>query len=531
MNLIFDRAGYDVILLNDVYSETQTQINSESHKANNKVKWSFWSRYLGPYTIKNSIKEANPDLSVIVVDYFTKVQNFFEYMEKFVGPNTKYIGISITFLQYGLGSSKGVTEFNLWHTHADDMISWFQKLKSIAPDAKILIGGHACDAYFKHYIQSKEDRPLPVAMRDYISYVFHGYSETIIQDFFKGTVKKEHIYEKEGVTFLSDNSKAGVDARCIKINWDAADCIKQGEWLPLEISKGCRFNCKFCMFDRQGTVIKAEDDLRSELIKNYENYGVTGYSLTDDTVNDSLDKVKMLHRVFTSLPFKIEWIAYARPDMFYAYPEMLDLMIESGCRGMFLGIETFDNTAAKIVGKGLNPQLIKDILVWIKEKAGDSIFVLSSFIIGLVGETEQSLDDTLDWLVTQKVIDKITFEILYIRDPGYRTETRDDFSRNKNKFGFKELRFNPDYYWEHDTLNYTQCKGIAEKWKSKLSTNTHTGHDMAIEGFTNFWSYPRMRSLGYSHKRSFDMLKTGIIPDDVYEKNVDWILSYHSLLR
>ncbi len=126
------------------------------------------------------------------------------------------------------------------------------------------------------------------------------------------------------------------------------DSVQPGEWLPLEISKGCRFGCKFCFYDHSGTVIKSPECLKQELLYNYKNFGTTGYQLTDDTVNDSMTKIDMMYDVIKSLPFNIEWIAYTRPDMFHKYPQMLDKMLDMGCRGMFLGVETFNHTSQQL---------------------------------------------------------------------------------------------------------------------------------------------------------------------------------------
>jgi hypothetical protein len=48
---------------------------------------------------------------------------------------------------------------------------------------------------------------------------------------------------------------------------------------------------------RSGTVIKEGEHLRNELIYNYENFGTVGYTLTDDTVNDSMAKIDMMYDV------------------------------------------------------------------------------------------------------------------------------------------------------------------------------------------------------------------------------------------
>lgn len=524
----------DVVLLNDVFS---AKVHDDTHRSERRLnpeklnKWNFWSRYLGPYVIKQTILDNCPSINdVVVVDYFTKIPDFFDYIKDIVNEDTKYIGISTSFL-HNVANVR-VNEFNLWFTKHQDIVDWFAQLKQLAPNAKILLGGHNCDVWYKEYVLNNEPN-MPEAMRKYVDCIIHGYGEDSVPNYINNTVDLRHVQYRYDTLFVSDGATAGRhgNAKCIQVKWDKHDAIQRGEWLPLEVSKGCKFGCKFCMYDKFGTTLKPVDQFRQEVIDNYERYGVTGYSFTDDTINDSMEKVKMIHEVFTSLPFNVEWIAYTRPDMFHKSPEMLDLMLESGCKGVFLGVETFNHKAAKIAGKGLHPDKIKEILRWMKEKGGEELFILASFIVGLVGETEQSLQDTLDYLLEQDCIDKILFEVLYIRPPDYRTGAKDDFNNDQEKYGFKKLNFKP-YYWEHDTLNYTQCQQIAQEWKRQLGKdNRYSGFDQAMEGFTNFWSYPRMRSLGYSHKESFYMLKDASMPEELYRKNNQWIDDYHQLVK
>lgn len=522
---------YDIVILNDIFSEkniNDTHQNNRRLNPSNLNKWSFWSRYLGPYTIKQSCNNST-NFSVKVIDYFTKIPNFFEYISEFVNDETKYIALSTTFLHNTFNVR--VNDFNLWFKSHQELCDWFKNLKRIAPNAKIVLGGHNCDVWFQYFVKKNPSAKLPIAMEKFVDCIIHGYGEQAFIKYVNNNVDEKHAYQRGPVLFISDGLKAGdIELPCLQINWSTNDAVQQGEWLPLEISKGCKFGCKFCMFDKMGTTLKNKDVLREELIYNYNNFGVTGYSLTDDTINDSPSKIKMIHEVFTTLPFKIEWIAYTRPDMFHKYPEMLDMMIDSGCRGVFLGIETFNPKAAKIAGKGLDPEKIKEILKWMKNKTGDDMFILGSFILGLVGETEESLESTLQYLLNQNYIDKILFEVLYVRPPDFRTGVKNDFNNNGEKYGFKKLQHNP-YYWEHETLNFNQCMDISKHWKAELEKSKYSGYDMALEGFTNFWSYPRMRSLGYTHKESFDMLKKSSMPDELYKKNDEWIMKYHNMLK
>lgn len=488
-------------------------------------KYNFWSRYAGPYVVASSIKEHVPEYDVVVLDYFTKLDNFFETFEKLVTEDLEYIALSLTFLHNPFNPRLGA--FNLWFTEHSELCDWFDRLKAIAPKAKIIVGGALVDTFFKNFVRNPK-KELPEAFKKYIDYAFHGYSEQTIIKFLKGTLDSKFVFNKDGVKFINEPALAGKGAKIIVNKWSDNYAIQPNEWLPLEISKGCRFGCKFCFYDHSGTIIKNKEDLRNELMYNYDKFGVTGYTLTDDTVNDSLEKINMMHEVITSLPFKMEWIAYTRPDMFHKYPEMLPKMLEMGCRGMFLGVETFNHTAAKIAGKGLHPDKIKEIIRWIKETAKDDLFLLASFIIGLVGETEESLMDTIYWLRDQRILDKVQYEILFISDQGGRTTN--DFSERKERFGFKELRWHPEYYWAHDTLDLTKCKEIAEKWEEVMFNHPTSLFERHANFNTSFWAYPRVRSFGYSHNEASNILKSREIPIDVYRQNVKWINNYHTEL-
>ena len=97
------------------------------------------------------------------------------------------------------------------------------------------------------------------------------------------------------------------------------DYIQPYETLSIEISRGCIFKCKFCQFPltgrKKGTNIRSENDIRTELIQNYERFGIKKYYFSDDTLNESLDKVQMIYRISKSLPFELEYIAYIRIDL------------------------------------------------------------------------------------------------------------------------------------------------------------------------------------------------------------------------
>lgn len=519
-----DRNEYHLKQMKNFY---KVEDDSVKRLMGETAKFTFWSRYMGPYAVANSIIRDRPDWTVDVIDYFTKIPDFHEYIKNFITPDTEYIGISTTFLNHPM--NKRIRHFNLWHDNHDECLEWFRKLKEIAPHVKIIIGGAQMDHFYKLYFKKTNSYDhLPDVVREYVDYIFVGYAEESILQLLDNTIPAEKIQTKENTTFIYESKVAGTGAVIHPTYWQRNWAISRREWLPIEISKGCRFSCKFCFYDTRGTIIKDPADLYDELMYNYKNFGTTGYHLTDDTVNDSPEKIDMMHDVIKRLPFDMEWIAYTRPDMFHKYPEMYDKMLDMGCRGMFLGIETLGHDAGKIAGKGLHPDKIKEICNWLRDKGGDEIFILASFIVGLIGETEETLWETGRWLRDQRCLDKVQYELLTIGDGNERQSA--SFGADLKKFGIEELTWEPEYYWKHSTMDLKQARKMSMEWEKLMIGHPFTAFERHHNYNTNFWAYPRLRSLGYKHKEAVVINKSMDVPSAVYEQNTRWIQNYHHRL-
>ena len=229
------------------------------------------------------------------------------------------------------------------------------------------------------------------------------------------------------------------------------------------------------------------DVMREDLIRNYERYGTTRYIMTDDTINDSMEKVRFLHDVFTSLPFKIEWMAYARLDLFWKFPEMAQILMDAGMRGVVFGIETMHHEAGKRVGKGLGPEKIKQSLAQCRAVWGDTVHITGLFILGLPGEPVESMQETLRYLDGDECpIDSVNVTALQISSE--RAVSRMD--KNKESFGYKRA---DEREWTH-----------YEDWVSDLTS--------AVE----------MR------KMAIDFLnRPGVQSKPLYETRTDFVLFTH----
>jgi radical SAM superfamily enzyme YgiQ (UPF0313 family) len=261
-----------------------------------------------------------------------------------------------------------------------------------------------------------------------------------------------------------------------KIVYQENDHIFQGEHLPLEIARGCIFKCKFCSYPLNGKGLwdfcKSPNTIKEELEYNFEKFGTTGYMFSDDTYNDSPEKVEQLYKVYQQLPFKIEFSSFARLDLIISRPDTLPILIDSGLKSVFFGIETLNHQSGKLIGKGMHPDKIKQGIIDIKAKY-PQLLISTGFIAGLPYETAESLNATIDWL-EQSPIDSYSFQVLSL---GKRSE----LGQNYEKYGYK---LDENGHWYTDYLDHKTAYEISDRTKKGT-----------IQSFT---FYNRLRNLDFS---------------------------------
>ena len=140
------------------------------------------------------------------------------------------------------------------------------------------------------------------------------------------------------------------------------------EVLPLELSRGCRFKCKFCSFPLLGKkptderYLRSEKSVYDELKSNYEEFGTTKYNMLCDTFNETTKKLEMLCRVQEKLKIQLRFSCYLRIDLLGAHKDQINLLHEVGLNTCHFGIESLNYESSKAIGKGFNNEKIKDTL-------------------------------------------------------------------------------------------------------------------------------------------------------------------------
>lgn len=309
-------------------------------------------------------------------------------------------------------------------------------------------------AYIRDYIRSRYPA-VAIVIGGYgttqkgfnnADYYLEGYSEYAV------TALVEHLKDSTNeLKFNVDDSGRKViytkdlypvnKLTSLRINYTPSDFIQGTETLSLETARGCIFKCKFCSFQLLGKkkvdYLRDPNEIRDELIHNYEQYGTTKYIVTEDTFNDSSDKVDMLYNITQSLPFKLKLMGYMRADLLAARPQDIPKLMASGFDSMHFGIETFNDQAGQAIGKGMSAIKLKETLVKLK-KDYPHIYVNGTFIVGLPGESESNIRETAQWLIDSKAIDFWTFNPLMIPKKN-KLIYSSEFTDNYLMYGYNKM--------------------------------------------------------------------------------------------
>jgi len=286
------------------------------------------------------------------------------------------------------------------------------------------------------------------------------------------------------------------------------DCWNEHDVLSIELGVGCKFNCSFCTtpFKKTDTLFQSVDNLVYTLSTAYEKYGVTHFNIVDETSNEVDQKYENLLTAVRQLDYQPNFTGYARLDMVAAKPYQIEQMAEIGIKGLFFGVETFNEQAGKMIRKGGPRQRLYDTLKEIKSQIPD-LYRYGAFIIGLTGDSEKEIREGFDYVTEHELFHNYYMNALtipVISDDDYWAS---DISKTPEKFGYEITGEDPGNlkYWKNDWIDWYGAVELRKQLQDEILQNNKTRQ----VGEYNNWEYLKDKALGsISH------------PDDVY--NLDF---------
>ena len=222
------------------------------------------------------------------------------------------------------------------------------------------------------------------------------------------------------------------------------DIFKGKGYLPLtllQFSRGCCFECDFCAVSAYYNQTHFCRNVH-EVIQEIEQQERSLLFFVDDNILANHQAAKHLFREL--IPLNIHWVSQASIDMTQD-PELMDLMVKSGCLGHVIGFESLSpqnltamKKAPNLVGKFQNykPQLevLRDygLQTW------------AAFTIGHDYDTVESIERTVEFAIANK-FSFAAFNVLmpYPNTPLYqKLKTEDRLLYNGEWWLHPEYRFN-----------------------------------------------------------------------------------------
>jgi hopanoid biosynthesis associated radical SAM protein HpnJ len=188
-------------------------------------------------------------------------------------------------------------------------------------------------------------------------------------------------------------------------------------------SRGCPAQCTFCLWPQTHSGhrwrLRSVDDIVNECRWTLENFpGLKEIFFDDDTFNYKKERTIALCKELKKLNFT--WSCTSRVTTDY---ETLKAMKDAGCRLMIVGYESGDPQILKNIKKGATVDMATR---YTKDAHKLGMTIHADFIVGLPGESRESLRKTIDFA---KTLDCETIQVS-IAHPYPGTEFFDYVKKN-----------------------------------------------------------------------------------------------------
>jgi radical SAM superfamily enzyme YgiQ (UPF0313 family) len=247
----------------------------------------------------------------------------------------------------------------------------------------------------------------PTALPDeaalYSDSVIVGEAETIwprvLDDFCKNRLQK--IYRQDGRPSLANMPIPRRDLLS-----DSGYLFKN----TIQVFRGCKFNCSFCSVSRffgRSYRMRPIPEVIAEIELLRGNSAAKRFFgfLDDNIVGDENYSEQLFQKL---IPLHIIWAGQATLDV-VDMPGMVPLMAKSGCRGLFIGLESSNPLSLKEAKKKwLRPEEFRAKIDYLHDHG---IMVEGAFIVGFDSDEESVFEESVEFADTIGV-DAAQFSIL-----------------------------------------------------------------------------------------------------------------------
>jgi radical SAM superfamily enzyme YgiQ (UPF0313 family) len=254
-------------------------------------------------------------------------------------------------------------------------------------------------------------------------------------------------------------------------SFDAYADVSEWPSLPLEIGRGCPFSCRFCStsgFFRRRYRLKSTGHVIRQMTSLSNQYGVRAFDLIHDMFTVDRRRVTEFCGGLLALGAPYKWSCSARTDC--VDNQLLTMMRDAGCSGIFFGIETGSPRLQRVIDKNLDLDRAHAVLGQCDRLGLETI---ASLIIGYPDETEEDLRATLSFFEDTARLDQADPQ-LCILAPRAGTSLEAEY---RSRLVFEEVS------------SSTPALSVGQGAADSLLIQTHP------EVFPDFYAFPCRRKL------------------------------------
>jgi anaerobic magnesium-protoporphyrin IX monomethyl ester cyclase len=260
------------------------------------------------------------------------------------------------------------------------------------------------------------------------------------------------------------------------VDWDLFEDV--GNFVNIRTCISCPFSCAFCGFPQHAGQYQTApvEAIEKELNRLAKKEMVRSIHFVDDTFNIPLKRFKDILRMMIKNKYPFKWSSFLRCQ--YADKEMLDLMKESGCESVIMGLESGSNAILRNMNKKVT---VEDYGKGLDLINAYGIISIGNFVVGFPGETEQTVQESIDF-IKESGIDFYRSQLWYCEPITPIWQQRETYnitgehfewshstmdSRTASKMVDKMIlaidrptRF-PQYYFDYDNIVQLFYKGVS----------------------------------------------------------------------
>lgn len=365
-------------------------------------------------------------------------------------------------------------------------------LRAHNPSTTIIVGGPLIDNYSRALEPDSLRRAFDRMGADV--YIWESQGEATLHQVVD-TLRKgqplDHVpnvfHRSAGAWSLTARKPENNDLNECAMDWESFDPSELGTTVSARTARSCAFNCAFCDYPaRAGALAFADVATVERELEALVRRGVRRVAFIDDTFNVPMSRFLDLCRMMQRRDFGLEWFSYfrcgnAKDEAIY------DLMVDSGCRGVLLGIESGDDRVLKNMDKRATTA---DYRFGIEQLKKRGVFMHASIVVGFPAETRDTIRNTIKFL-NETGPDTFTLNLWY-----YLHST--PIHQRAAAAGLSGEGFN----WKHATMTALEALDNAEEMFDAVTVPAW----MPVNGL-DFWGVPYLLGKGMAKDQVVQFLR------------------------